>query len=261
MGLEEMVKVEKVMVISDIHIPYQSDNAVALMKQFAIDYKPNHFVINGDLVDFYGLSRFDKSPERRDSTQQELVKARALLKDLRKTLGPKTKMYFVEGNHEQRMQRYLSKNPELADMPELKINSLLKLGDYNIKYIKVDGDYWSEDTGHLKFGDVVVLHGDSRLNGASTSRNAGYSVMNTMKTMGSSVIMGHVHRLASVYARSAHKEIVGIEGGCLCKIPGNANWQQGFSTFETHSGKGKNFQAYHIDGKQLYTGKGVYSVK
>jgi hypothetical protein len=70
--------------------------------------------------------------------------------------------------------------------------------------------------------------------------------MNTMKTMGSSVVMGHVHRLATVYTRSAHKDTTGMEGGCLCKIPGNANWQQGFSTFEVAQGKGQNFRTYQI---------------
>jgi metallophosphoesterase superfamily enzyme len=165
---------------------------------------------------------------------------------MRGIVGPRTEMYFIEGNHENRLQRYLSRNPELADMPELKIKSLLKLDDYKVKHVRVDGDYWAEDTGHLKLGDTVVLHGDSRLNGASTSRNSGYSATNTMKTMGTSVVMGHVHRLATVYNRSAHKNYVGIEGGCLCKIPGNANWQQGFTTFELEKGKGKNFKTHYI---------------
>jgi predicted phosphodiesterase len=260
MGLEEMVKMERVMVVSDIHVPYQSDKAVALVKAYAKDYKPQHFVVNGDLVDFYGLSRFDKSPERKHSVNDELVEARKLLKEFRGIVGPKAKMYFVEGNHEQRLQRYLSRNPELADLPELKVDKLLHLKEADVKYVKVDGDYWAEDTGHVKFGDVVVLHGDSRLNGASTSRNAGYSAMNTMKTMGSSVVMGHVHRLATVYSRSAHKDTVGMEGGCLCKIPGNANWQQGFSTFEVHGGKGKNFRTHLIEGGKLYAPDRVYQV-
>jgi hypothetical protein len=50
--------------------------------------------------------------------------------------------------------------------------------------------------------------------------------------------------------------IVGIEGGCLCDIPGTANWQKGFVTFETYRGKTVNFELHPIkDGRTIFRGK------
>lgn len=246
------------MVISDIHIPYQDDKAVAVMREFAKDYKPQHLVINGDLLDFYSLSTFDKCPDRKYSVMEEVNDGVQFLKEMRKIVGPKAQMYFTEGNHEARLQRYLAKNPELADMPELRIDRLLKLKEQKIKFAGVGVDYWAQDTGHIKIGNAIVTHGDNRFNGAATSANSGYSAMNTIKKMQSSVIMGHVHRLAQVHHSTPYGTLVGVEGGCLCMPAGTANWQQGFVTFETHRGKNKNYRLHHIDNGELITDKKIY---
>ena len=61
MSLEDMVKeIQKNMVISDIHIPFQDEDAVAVMQTFAKDYKPDNLYINGDMLDFYSLSSFGR---------------------------------------------------------------------------------------------------------------------------------------------------------------------------------------------------------
>jgi len=261
MRLEDMVKREKVMVVSDIHFPYQDDNALSLMKAYAGDYKPNHFIVNGDLLDFYGLSSFDKSPDRKHSVAQEIQDGVAFLKEMRQIVGPKCKMYFTEGNHEQRLQRYMFRNPELADMPELRLDKLLKLKESNIQFAGVDGDYWGADTGHVQLGDVIILHGDNRLNGASTSQYAGYSAKNTMMKMQNSVVMGHVHRQAVVSHRTPYGQMKGVESGCLCQVPGMANWQQGFTTFELINGKQRNIQNIEIIDNKIYYDGGEYFLK
>jgi len=59
------MKKEKVMVTSDYHIPFIDNKAYSVMREFAKDYKPSHFIINGDFVDFYislsgGLAKSSK---------------------------------------------------------------------------------------------------------------------------------------------------------------------------------------------------------
>ena len=264
MALEDIVAGEtreKVMVVSDIHLPFQDNDAVEIMKSYAKDYKPNHFVINGDLLDFYNLSDFDKHPDRKYSVMQEIVDGRNFLKDMRKTVGKHCQMYMTEGNHDARLQRYLVKNPELADFPELKLPNLLRLKEQGIKYSGVSTDYWSKDTGHFKFGDMVVLHGDNRFNGASTSAYSGYSAKNTMFKLQTSVTMGHIHRLAMVHHRTPHGQMIGLEQGCLSQIPGNANWQQGFVTFDLIDGKyTENHRTHHINRGVLRDGDNIYYV-
>lgn len=250
MGLEQVM--EKIMVISDIHIPYQDDQAVEVMYDFSKKHKPDKLFINGDLVDFYRLSTFDKDPERKDTVKEEIYRARVFLNGLRKA-NPKARMTFLHGNHENRLQRYLWRNPELDGLDNLQIKRLLNLDKYGIKEVKVDRDYWSSETGHVKQGDAIIMHGDNRLNGAKGGTYAGYAAKNTMLNgINNSIIMGHTHRAAIVYHRTPYKTLTGVEGGCLCKIPGNANWQNGFVTFETEKGKNYNYRFHHIVNGKLH---------
>jgi predicted phosphodiesterase len=255
--LEEIL--DKILVISDIHIPYQDDKALGVMYQFSKDYKPDKIFINGDLLDFYRLSTFDQDPGRRDTVTEEAYKTREFLKDLRKR-NPKAKITYLQGNHENRLQRYLWRNPELAGLDSLELKNLLEIKKWNIKEVKVDRDYWSKTTGHIKQGDAIIMHGDSRLNGAKGGSYSGYAAKNTMLNgINSSVIMGHTHRGATIYHTTANGILTGVEGGCLCQIPPNANWQQGFVTFETEGGKNYNYHFHHIVNGQLKEDNKIYS--
>jgi len=255
-SLEKLVEEPKIMVTGDYHIPFMDKNAYRIMTNFAQDYKPDVFIINGDFLDMYSISTFDKNPERKISVPEEIRQGKEVLTELRKNLGKKCKIYFLEGNHENRLQRYLWRNPELEGLEELKLDHLLHSKEKDINYIKVTRDYWKQDNGHLKIGkNIVVMHGDNRLNGASTSKYSGYSVKNTMMNLQTNVIMGHIHRLALVYHTTPYGDMIGIEGGCLCQQAGTANWQQGFVTFRVSNGKLVNPQLYNINNGKLIVDK------
>lgn len=242
-SLEDMVKV---MVTSDYHIPFMDKKAYKSMIDYTRKYKPEVFVINGDFLDMYSISTFDKNPERKGSVSKEIKEGRKILSEIRETVGKDCKIYFLEGNHENRLQRYLWRNPELEDLEEIKLDYLLHAKEQDIKYIKVTREYWRQDSGHLKLGNMIIMHGDNRLNGASTSKYSGYSVKNTMMNLQTNVIMGHIHRLALVYHTTPYGKLIGIEAGCLSKVPGTANWQQGFITFDLVNNKSKNEQLHII---------------
>jgi len=210
-------------------------------------YKPDQFIINGDLVDFYSLSKFDKNPERKTSCFEEIKMAKKVLANIRKSL-PNTKIVYLEGNHENRLQRFLWRNaPEMEEFPELELKNLLKLKQKKIQFIKVDGDYWKTDTGHYNIGDVLIMHGDNKLNGASLSKYSGYSVKNTMLGgVQQSVIINHNHRLALIFHSTPYSCLTGMEAGCLCDLTGTANWQNGFVTFELKKNKMFNPQVYKL---------------
>ncbi|MHA1676585.1 MAG: metallophosphoesterase [Candidatus Njordarchaeales archaeon] len=252
---------DKVLVFSDVHIPYQDDKAVQVMHEFAKDYKPDKIFINGDLLDFYRLSTFDQDPGRRDTVTEETYKTREFLFDLRKR-HPKAKITYLQGNHENRLQRYLWRNPELAGLDSLDLRNLLELSNYKISEVKVDRDYWSKTSGHVKQGDIIIMHGDSRLNGAKGGGYSGYAAKNTMLNgVNSSVILGHTHRGATIFHTTANGVLTGMEGGCLCQMPPNANWQQGFITFETDKGKNSNYRFHRISNGVLKEGTKTYPKK
>lgn len=263
--LEEMVdemdeKYKRVMVTGDYHIPFMDKQAYDVMKTYARMYKPDVFVINGDLLDFYGISKFDKNPERGTRVKEEIDLGRKCIQDLRKTLPKDTEIYLTGANHEGRFQKYLwSHAPELYGVEGLTVEEQLKLSESGVKFVRADNDYWKDDTGHLKLGNVLIMHGDNRLNGASTSKYSGYSVKNTMLGgLQQNVIMGHVHRLGQIYHSTPYGTLVGLEGGCLCKLSGTANWQQGFVTFELHNGKLVNPELVNINKGKIYKNGRVY---
>jgi predicted phosphodiesterase len=223
---------KKVVVASDFHVPFQDDKAVGYFLRYIKEYKPNLLVINGDFLDMYSLSDFERNPDRSNTLQEDLDRGYDLLKQIRQAVGKKCEILILEGNHEARLQRYIWRNKELNGMNCLNLSTLLDLKSLNISFIGASRDYWREKVGHYKVGDVTIMHGDTRLNGAATSKYSGYSAKNTMYNINSSIIIGHCHRLAQVYATTPQETLIGMECGCLCQRTGIANWQQGFVTFE-----------------------------
>lgn len=222
----------KVLVMSDWHYPFMDMKAYDIITKYAKDiYKPNYIILGGDLIDLYSLSLFDKNPERASNLEDELNGLKEILSGLRKKF-PKTKIYYLEGNHESRLQKYLWRHPELSSLSALKLDNLLDLKRLKINYIGTSPDYWKKDAGHLVLGDFVIMHGDNRLNGARYSQYSGYSAKNTMMTFQNSTMQGHTHRLGLVFNSSIYKQIMGAEVGCVCLIPGTSNWQCGMLTYE-----------------------------
>ncbi len=252
-------KSEKVMITGDYHIPFIDESAYNSMLSFANQYKPDYFIINGDFLDCYSISVFDKNPSRKHTLKDEIELGKKYLKDLRKKLS-NSKIYFLEGNHDGRIDRQLWKNPEIYEVASeyFSVKHLLELDKFKIDYIKIDMDYWKKDNGHLQLGDVVIMHGDNILNGASTSKYSGYSAKNTMMTLQSSVAINHVHRLALVNHKTPYSELVGMECGMIAQHTGTANWQQGFVTFEIIENKSVNHQLHKITDGKLYADGKIY---
>jgi len=268
LGLENIVNkgmkmkgIVKVVVSSDWHIPYEDKKAFNVHLAYVKNYKPNRYVIAGDMMDFYTLSKFDKSPERSTSFQDEIDQTNLYLNRLKKVLPKSCKIDYLKGNHEARLQKWLWSNPELNDIRALDLNNLLKLKERGIKYTDVSADYWKDDSGHIKIADTLLMHGDNRLNGSTCSKYSGYSASNTMRTMMTSVIHGHGHRLAQVYMKTPAGYLKGTETGCLCKLSGTANWQQGFVTFEAYRGKTFNHRTHHINNGVLIADGKKYTSK
>lgn len=89
---------ERFVVISDVHYPYEDKKAIKAMLEFIKLHKVQTVLLNGDILDMYDVSSFDKSPDRINSLQSELNKAKALFKELRKIL-PEARIVFIKGNH------------------------------------------------------------------------------------------------------------------------------------------------------------------
>ncbi len=80
--------------------------------------------LNGDIIDFYAISRFEKDPRKRNFGHEVLM-TRQFLHTLRK-LFPNAAIYYKCGNHDVRYDHYIMRNaPDLLGMNEFSFESLM----------------------------------------------------------------------------------------------------------------------------------------
>lgn len=241
----------KIAAMGDLHIPYQSRPAVELALKFLKDYRPDYLVLMGDIIDFYGVSRFLKEPARAFTIQQDLDQTVEFLEQVRRAL-PGTSIYYVEGNHSQRLcKSILSKLPELYYLRNITLPALLDLTRLEIQLIPYNIE--------LNLGPISFIHGDT------ARKHAGRTAHALFEHSEKNLVVGHVHRLAAVWKRVGSREQVGIEAGHLCdpvqqEYVRNPDWQQGFVIFKAYDPIDFHFELVKInDGRRLVTSNKIYA--
>ena len=195
----------KVLLLSDIHFPYHDEKALTTALKYGKDNNVDTIFINGDMIDFYQLSFHEKDP-RVTSIADELDMARDFFKSLRKNF-PKAMIYYITGNHEYRLERYLRvKAPELLDVAEFRIDVLLKVAEFGIHYL--------EHGTKCYFGKLLVEHGD-KMKG-SGGVNPARSLFAKLKRH---AICGHFHRTSEATEKVYDGDVVvTYSTGCLCEL-------------------------------------------
>ena len=113
-----------ILLLSDIHLPYQDNKALELAIQYGISQNVNAIYLNGDTLDMYQMSRFIKDRRLRDMSG-ELDIAREFLKMLQDTF--QCPIYYKIGNHEERWENFLRlQAPELLGISDFEISSILR---------------------------------------------------------------------------------------------------------------------------------------
>ena len=209
---------ETAVVLGDIHYPYEDPAAVSVARQILQILQPDLTVFNGDVLDFYQLSRFEKNPKRHLQLQEDLDRARVGMREFREAV-PDTEMVLHEGNHEDRLKKFKWKHPELSNLNCLKIEELLDLESIGCK---VSGLF-----------EPLCWHGWTITHGNLHRRKAGYTAHAMIERYGTSGISNHVHRLAVVERTNLAQQATWIENACLCDLRPHydifADWQQGLT--------------------------------
>lgn len=235
----------RALILSDIHIPYHDQGALAIAMRYARDYRPHAIVLNGDILDFHEVSSHTKDRHEQITFEDELSEGRQFLRALRMD-HPEAMIAYCIGNHEDRLQRYLNNHaPELSSMTALALDEILDLEASNIR--------WLDGSDRIQMGPLEVAHG------SIIRKDSGNSVRAHVLRRGGSIVMGHTHRQALVYRTDKHGVHVGIEGGHLsdpepgwCRDP---DWQQGFVQVEYDDAGNCCFRLHAIrDGKLLVDG-------
>lgn len=219
--------VGRVGIISDVHVPYHSELAV----QAAVDYLAGTdlaaLVLNGDIADFYSISRYQKDPTQRDF-KGELVAVREFVAWVRYRF-PKIPIVYKAGNHEERFRDWLWQHAaEISDDPRMSLGAWLELDANDVELV--------EDQRPIMLGKLPVLHGHELPKGMAAPVNPARGVF--MRTLSTGLI-GHQHR-SSNHAESDmwHRETACWSVGCLCDLtPEYARinrWNWGFAIATVH---------------------------
>jgi predicted phosphodiesterase len=136
-------------ILSDIHIPYHDDCLeVALIH--AKNAGANVIILNGDVGDFFSVSRYEKDPTKR-KLSEELLNLRQFLKAIRDGF-PKAKIIFKLGNHEERWESYLAvKAPELIGVEDFEFHKILRTDELDIQVVG--------EKRPILLGKLFVIHG------------------------------------------------------------------------------------------------------
>ena len=105
---------ECALIVPDCHRGWHHHRAYNLMLEVAAFVRPSEIVLLGDYADFYGFSGHGpKHPQLLNTMVQEIESVNAGLDQFDK-LFPQAKKKFIEGNHENRLTRFVqNKCPEL----------------------------------------------------------------------------------------------------------------------------------------------------
>jgi len=226
-------------IMSDVHVPYHSEIAVAAAVGFLKDQELSALLLNGDIADFYAISRYTKDPKQRDF-KGELEAVRDFLAYLRQEF-PDIPIVYKSGNHEERWQHWLWQHAaEISDDPRMSLTAWLGFNENNIELV--------EDKRPVLLGKLPVLHGHELPSGMAAPVNVARGAF--MKTL-STVLVGHSHRTSN-HAESDmwHKETGCWSTGCLCDLrPEYARinrWNWGFAMVAIHKGGAFDVHNYRV---------------
>lgn len=176
-------------------------------------------------MDFYSISHFDKNPTRSKSVtlQREIELWQRGQREWR-SAAPGAKAFYMIGNHEDRLRKWLWRHPEVADLEVLKLPYLLGLASLGI--------HWEHDKGEqanleLQLWSLVIKHGSIVRSGSGYSARAELE----KEKYAVSTMTGHTHRGGTAFVRTRYGNVIGQECFCLCRLDPeyvqHPDWQQG----------------------------------
>lgn len=233
----------RILLLSDIHVPYHNIQALTKAIEYGKEKKVNAVVLNGDTLDCYALSRYEKDPRKRGFAE-ELEACRQLLGIIQKELN--CPVYFKLGNHEERYEAYMRiKAPEILGCPEFTLDTLLRFGEYGVQLI--------QDKRIIKAGKLNIMHGHEFGRSVFSPVNPARGYYMRAK---SHVIAGHNHQVSNHTESNLEGKIVSAwSTGCLCELhpqymPIN-KWSHGFAYIEVDP-ETKDFE---VDNLTIVNGK------
>lgn len=237
-----ILNAKRVLLLSDIHIPYHSIDALTAALEFAEGESPDCILLNGDTLDFHGLSRFVRDPNKR-SVAHELQAFQQFM-DVLKRLFPSSKIIFKVGNHEERYQHFLwAKASELKGIEEFDFQNIIRARAEGIEYVS--------DKKIINLNGLNIIHGHEFSSGFFSPVNVARGLFLRAKT---SAIQGHNHQTSEHTESDMNGKITTTwSTGCLCELhpaysPIN-KWNWGFAIIDSAE------DGFEVRNKRIFKGR------
>lgn len=224
---EEEKEETSLVITSDWHIPFEDGDALRVFLNFLYEYQPDELVLNGNINDMTSFSTHPRLRELANVFRDGKIEREKWfgIAELIRDILPNAKITYIGSQcHEGWLDQWVQQSPILVEDYNYSLSGWLRLDDYGI-------DYEPEVYDPIGDSTLLITHGTVA---RSKGGNSAYA---TMEQEGTSVIVGHTHRLAQVYKTTSIGETVAIESGCLCNrqpwyhLKGRRlmmDWQQGF---------------------------------
>lgn len=180
-------RASRILVVPDMHIPYHDPRVWGAILATVKRCQPSTVVVIGDFADCYAVSSHPKSLDRKADFAAEIEAVNHELDVLQRAAG-KARIIFCEGNHEDRITRYLqSRAPELGGLAGMRAPGLLRARSRGIE--------WVPYRRHIKIGNCAFTHDVGRC-GVNTARQS-------LLDFGGNLVVGHSHRGGVAYQGEA----------------------------------------------------------
>lgn len=182
---------KRILVISDMHLPYQHKDSIKFLAEIKKEFKPDRVINIGDLLDFHAISMHTHDPDLA-SAGHELTMARKYVKELESIYPQVTE---VDSNHSSLVYR-----------------RAIKYG-MSREFLREYGEFLG--TKKWKWVDDLTL---TMSNGQRCFFTHGRSadVLKVSQTMGMSAVQGHYHtKFVVSYWANPDNLFFAMNVGCL----------------------------------------------
>jgi len=196
---------EKMLILSDAHIPYHDAEALEAALAIGEDAEVDCVLLNGDWADCFSVSFWEKDPSKRDFGQ-EIEDVLQSLEHLRGRF-PDQQIVWKLGNHEERYIRYMTmKAPELLGVPKFKFENIFEFDQFGIDL--VDGKM------PIQFQDYTIVHGHEFWGGGGVFPAKSFFQKTKVNT-----ISAHLHRSTFYSEKDVHGGVKrSYSMGCLADL-------------------------------------------
>lgn len=212
-------KKKKVMIINDVHVPYQHDGLLdEIRKHKDMDY----LVIGGDLIDCESCSSFQVL--ERPTLEQELVQAHEFIQEINKIIN--AEIICIKGNHEERLEREICKmqNKGLQRLLDSQLLRMLEegfkfsIGTKRKQYKAIENFKYIDKWYARLFDNLVICHPKdfSNVPAKIAEKSAEYFLNRGILERDDVIFIGHTHKFSQIVS-TRRQDVFVVENGCSCK--------------------------------------------